>query len=198
MCVGSKLKIKKVSPLLFIFNLSAEIKNQAAGKIRCFFDCLLTGESSWRHHYVILRNFLESEFLIYSKRIQAIAVTSYVLTKFCFSSDAGLPDYAKRAPKFRIKVWFIKLSAWNRGQMFPVKSGRSLIHFGSPWAHFRIGCLILIPWIQKVLEGLIFTTGTLHFKHVHFDPWSSTWLQRTFHFDIKNLSGLPQQRPHSF
>ena len=98
------MKIKKVSPLLFIFNLSAEIKNQAAGKIRCFFDCLLTGESSRRHYYVILRYFLESEFLIYSKRIQAIAVTSYVLTKFCFSSDAGLPDYAKRAPKFRIKV----------------------------------------------------------------------------------------------
>ena len=48
-CVGSKLKILKVSPLLFIFNLSAEIKNQAAGKIRCFFDCLLTGESVWRH-----------------------------------------------------------------------------------------------------------------------------------------------------
>lgn len=31
--------------------------------------------------------------------------------KFCFSSDAGLPDYAKRAPKFRIKLRFIKLSA---------------------------------------------------------------------------------------
>ena len=143
-CAWVNFEIKKVSPLLFIFNLSAEIKNQAAGKIRCFFDCLLTGESSWRHHYVILRNFLESEFLIYSKRIQAIAVTSYVLTKFCFSSDAGLPDYAKRAPKFRIKVRFIKLSAWNRGLMFPAKSGRSLIHFGRPWAHFRIGCLILI------------------------------------------------------
>lgn len=85
--VYSTLSHDLVSPILFIFNLSAEIKNQAAGKIRCFFDCLLT----------------ESEFLIYSKRIQAIAVTSYVLTKFCFSSDAGLPDYAKKAPKFRIK-----------------------------------------------------------------------------------------------
>ena len=41
-----KIENQKVSPLLFIFNLSAEIKNQAAGKIRCFFDCLLTGESS--------------------------------------------------------------------------------------------------------------------------------------------------------
>ena len=56
----------------------------------------------------------ESEFLIYSKRIQAIAVTSYVLTKFCFSSDAGLPDYAKRAPKFRIKVGSITFLAYIR------------------------------------------------------------------------------------
>ena len=54
--------------------------------------------------------------------------------------------------------------------MFPVKSGRSLIHFRRPWAHFRTGCLILIPWIKK------------HFKHVHFDPCSSTWVQRTVHY----------------
>ena len=166
--MGSKLKIQKVSPLLFIFNLSAEIKNQAAGKIRCFFDCLLTGESSGRDYDVIMTSlslyyyvmlYSESEFLIYSKRIQAIAVTSYVLTKFCFSSDAGLPDYAKRAPKFRIKVSVIKF--WHKIGRDSGKNNCGKIEYTHP-----------------VSYRPVFTLKTVHVQNQEF-KWALTESERS-------------------
>ena len=94
-----------VSPLLYRLGIAESVLNANMTTVKSFLDLCLTGKSV-SLNIPKLTILLESRFLPYSKRILTIACTSYALRR----DEGGLPEYAKKTNRFKVKVSMITQS----------------------------------------------------------------------------------------